>query len=366
MSISSLITSTFRNLDFANVKFDNKLNLIIGDNGSGKSSLLESIFFLGHGKSFRTTKIENLIKSGSDHFVVSVKNDDNLQLGVRRDNTGQFDIKINGDSKFRLSDLAKHIAVQVITPETFRLFFGGPKERRKFVDLGLFHVEHQYADLWREFRKVLMQRNACLKNRITGQQFDYWNQLFCQHSENIAAIRVRYIEQLGTELTTWLKILLPQLSEKIQLQYSQGWNSKRQLADVLVEYSEREIKYGHSLFGAHKFDVKFIYQKTNIEQVLSRGQQKLFLMALTIAQANLIFNSQQIAPIILIDDIGAELDSTSRKALARAIDDLTCQLFITAIDTNALEPIIPEEQSYKMFHVEHGVISEITQGKYND
>ncbi|WNC72401.1 DNA replication/repair protein RecF [Thalassotalea psychrophila] len=362
MSISSLTTSTFRNLSYSSVKFHPELNLITGDNGSGKSSLLESLFFLGHGKSFRTTKIENLISSESDHFVVSVKDDNNHQFGVRRDNSGQFDIKINGDSKFRLSDLAKNIAVQVITPETFRLFFGGPKERRKFVDLGLFHVEHQYADLWRDFRKILIQRNACLKKRIGGEQFNYWNDLFCQYSQKIADVRVAYVEQLSTELNKWLTILLPTLSENIVLCYSQGWSSKRKLVEVLSENSERERKYGHSLFGAHKFDVKFNYKKTNIEQVLSRGQQKLFLMALTIAQANLIFNSQQIVPIILIDDIGAELDISSRTALAQAIDKLNCQLFITAIDKNALEPIIPEQQNYKMFHVEHGVISEITQG----
>ena len=362
MSISSLTTSTFRNLSYCSVKFHQNLNLITGDNGSGKSSLLESLFFLGHGKSFRTSKVENLINTESDHFVVSVKDDNNHQLGVRRDKSGQFDIKINGDSKFRLSDLAKNIAVQVITPETFRLFFGGPKERRKFVDLGLFHVEHQYADLWRNFRKVLLQRNACLKNRITGQQFDYWNESFCQYSHQIADIRVGYVEQLSTELNKWLRILLPTLSENIVLHYSQGWSSKRKLIEVLNENSERERKYGHSLFGAHKFDVKFNYKKTNIEQVLSRGQQKLFLMALTIAQANLIYNSQSIVPIILIDDIGAELDVGSRTVLAQAIEQLNCQLFITAIDKNALEPIIPKKQNYKMFHVEHGVISEITQG----
>ena len=250
----------------------------------------------------------------------------------------------------------------MITPETFRLFFGGPKERRKFIDLGLFHVEHQYSDLWREFRKVLLHRNACLKNKRFGQQLDFWNEKFCHQSEQIAEVRSDYSARLGKELNYWLAILLPELSDNIELQYSQGWSGKRQLMEVLLENRQRELKYGYSLFGAHKFDVKFNYQKSNIEQVLSRGQQKLFLMALTLAQANLIFNSKNIAPIILIDDIGAELDNRSRTALANAIKELNCQLFISAIDTNALEPIIPEDKNYKMFHVEHGEITEITQG----
>lgn len=357
MSIQTLTTSQFRNLNYANIKFHQKLNFIVGDNGSGKSSLLESIFFLGHGKSFRTSKIENLINAESDKFVVSVKDDQNHQLGIQRDSNGNFDIKINGDSKFRLSDLAKHVAVQVITPETFKLFFGGPKERRRFIDLGLFHVEHQFSDLWRDFRKVLLQRNACLKNKIFGQQFDFWNDSFCQLSEQIAQVRSGYVSALSVELNIWLEILLPELASKIELHYSQGWSNKKDLKQVLAESAERERIYGHSLFGAHKFDVKFNYNKLNIDQILSRGQQKLFLIALTIAQSNLIFKSQNIAPIILIDDIGAELDETSRTALAKAISTITCQLFITAIDQTALEPIIPKSEKYKMFHVEHGVIT---------
>ncbi|NMP17841.1 DNA replication/repair protein RecF [Thalassotalea sp. Y01] len=366
MSIQSLTVNQFRNLDYANINFAPSLNLIVGDNGSGKSSLLESVFFLGHGKSFRTNKIENLIQSEKDHFVVSAKDDQNHQLGVQRGKQGEIQIRINGDSKFRLSDLAKHVAVQVITPETFRLFFGGPKERRKFVDLGLFHVEHSFVGVWREFKKVLLQRNACLRQRIVGQQLDYYNQLFCQQSEIIAKVRSDYIERLANELNKWLAIIMPDLADNIALQYQRGWSKSRQLHELLAEHNEREIKYGYSLFGAHKFDVQFSFNRQPVEQVLSRGQQKLFLMALTIAQANLIFESQQIAPIILIDDIGAELDQHSRAVLAKAIGKLTCQLFITAIEKNALEAMLPEQQNYKMFHVKHGVVTEITQGEKHE
>lgn len=358
MSIKTLTTSNFRNLAYANIKFHPELNFILGDNGSGKSSLLESIFFLGHGKSFRTTKVDTLISHDFDNFVVSVKDDRDYQLGVKRDKQANIDIKINGDSKFRLSDLAKNIAVQVITPETFRLFFGGPKERRKFIDLGLFHVEHQFAEMWRNFRKVLLQRNACLKNKVSGQQFEYWTAQFCLLSENISTIRAQYVSQLEVNLRKWLDILLPGISCDIQLSYSQGWSNKKQLKDVLDENYDRERVFGYSLFGAQKFDVKYTYQKLSIEQVLSRGQQKLFLMALTIAQANLIFKKQNVSPIILIDDIGAELDQHSRKALFTAINELTCQLFITAIDNSVIEATLPEQNKFKMFHVEHGVISE--------
>ncbi|MDN3653061.1 DNA replication/repair protein RecF [Thalassotalea ponticola] len=363
MSIQSLTLNQFRNLANSNLNFSPSLNVIIGDNGSGKSSLLESIFFLGHGKSFRTAKIEQLIQTEQANFVVSAKDDLNHQLGVKRGRQGDIQIRINGDSKYRLSDLAKHVAVQVITPETFRLFFGGPKERRKFVDLGLFHVEHSYVNLWREFKKILVQRNACLKQRIGGQQLSYYNQLFCQQSETIAKARQHYVEQLAEELNKWLEIIMPVLADNISLHYQRGWSSSRSLSDLLNDNYERELKYGYSLFGAHKFDLQFSYNKQPVEQILSRGQQKLFLMALTIAQANLIYQSQKIAPIILIDDIGAELDKHSRTVLAEAIAQLHCQLFITAIEQDALDAMLPQQHNYKMFHVKHGVVTEITQGE---
>ncbi|QDO99873.1 DNA replication/repair protein RecF [Thalassotalea sp. PS06] len=359
MSIKKLYVENFRNLSIQNSEFEPALNFVLGDNGSGKSSLLESIFFLGHGKSFRTTKLENLVNSDADNFTVSIKDDRDSQLGVSRYRDGKCTIKVNGAPEHRLSELAKHIAVQIITPETFKLFFGGPKERRRFVDLGMFHVEHMFVELWREFRRVLLQRNACLKNGVRGQQYDYWTQLFVEQSETLAQMRQSYIEQLNNELQIWLKILLPELSEGIALHYSKGWSDKYQLADLLVDAEDKERQYGYSSYGAQKFDVKFHYQRMSIEQVLSRGQQKMFLMALTVAQATLIFNQQQVRPIILIDDIGAELDIGSRQRLAAAIEELQCQVFITAIEKSALEPIFPKHNKYKMFHVKHGIISEV-------
>ncbi|TKB46413.1 DNA replication/repair protein RecF [Thalassotalea mangrovi] len=359
MSIQKLYVDNFRNLTIHNSEFDPALNFILGDNGSGKSSLLESIFFLGHGKSFRTTKLENLVNREADKFTVAIKDDRDSQLGISRHNDGKCTIKLNGAPAYKLSEMAKHVAVQIITPETFKLFFGGPKERRRFVDLGMFHVEHQFAELWREFRRVLLQRNACLRTGVRGQQYEYWTELFVQQSEILAALRKQYVVQLSEELQRWLAILLPELSEGIALQYSRGWGEKHQLTELLRDCEDKERQYGYSSYGAQKFDVKFHYQKMSIDQVLSRGQQKMFLMALTVAQATLIFNQQQVRPIILIDDIGAELDTDSRQRLAAAIEQLQCQVFITAIEKSALEPIIPKHNKYKMFHVKHGIISEV-------
>ncbi|MCJ8320095.1 MAG: DNA replication/repair protein RecF [Colwellia sp.] len=361
MSILKLITQNFRNLDGKQIIFHSDNNFIIGENGSGKSSLLEAIFFLGHGKSFRTTKINSIVHHQESKFVVSIKDFEQQQLGLSRDvDTGQTDIKVNSERQSRLSDLAKNIAVQIVTPESFKLFFGGPKERRRFVDLGLFHVKHDFSHQWRDFSRVLKQRNACLRSVSGRSMLDYWTDIFCQHCEIVAQSRSEYVIELTSELKKWTQLLLPSLSEQINVQYLQGWNQKKSLKEVLLESRDREIQQGFSSHGAQKFDVRFLLNRTSIDVLLSRGQQKLFLLALTFAQAKLIERVNRVKPILLIDDIGSELDINSRTLLSQAIDKLNCQVIITAIDRFALEPLVSSKKNYKMFHVKHGGILEIS------
>ncbi|TYK65803.1 DNA replication/repair protein RecF [Colwellia echini] len=367
MSVAKLTTYNFRNLSSVAIDLHPSLNFIIGDNGSGKSSLLEAIFFLGHGKSFRTSKVENLATYEMDNFVVSIKDINDLQLGLSKNlKSGVTLIKINGERHARLSELAKNIAVQIVTPESFKLFFGGPKERRRFVELGMFHVKHDFSNQGREFNRVLKQRNACIRNHLDRSTFDYWTELFCLLSEEVAQVRAQYIEDLISELPFWLAILLPNIADKVTVQYLQGWPQKKTLKAALLDSYEREQAFGYSIYGAHRFDVKFLIAKHDLESQLSRGQQKLFLLALTFAQAKLIGRVNRVKPILLIDDIGAELDINSRTSLSDAITKLDCQVIITAIEKGVLQPFLnndnfikekcDENIKYHMFHVKHGGI----------
>ncbi|MDX2366939.1 MAG: DNA replication/repair protein RecF [Colwellia sp.] len=367
MSVAKLITQNFRNLDGVNINFHPQLNFVIGDNGSGKSSLLEALFFLGHGKSFRTSKVDSLACHDTKSFVVSVRDRNDRQLGLSRDTaSGLTNIKIDGQRYSRLSVLAKNIAIQIVTPESFKLFFGGPKERRRFIDLGMFHVKHDFSALWKNFNRVLKQRNASIRldDRTNGvnnnSMLSYWTEQFCKLSIEVSALRASYVSEIISELNCWLAILLPNLNERVTVQYLQGWPQKNILIDVLSSNQEREASFGYSLYGAHKFDVKFLLDKKAIETQLSRGQQKLFLLALTFAQASFIARVKLVKPILLIDDIGAELDINSRTALSKAIEKLDCQVIITAIEASVLQPFLGTsgDRKYSMFHVKHGKISE--------
>ncbi len=360
MSIGKLFIQDFRNIEHVSIDFHPDVNFIIGDNGSGKSSLLEAIFYLGHGKSFRSSKVDYLLKHDKNSFTVSVKTDKDCQLGVRKGfntSASTSEIRIDGEKQNKFSSLAKNVAVQVITPESFILFFGGPKLRRRFIDLGLFHVKHSFSDHWREFSRILKQRNACLRNKVDKSTLSYWTEIFAESCEQIAKHRAEYVTELTKELSFWLKIMLPSVSDDIVIQYLQGWNSKKTLLDVLAQYKEKELMVGYSLFGAQKFDVRFILNGTSLDNQLSRGQQKLFLLALTFAQAKLIEKVNRVKPILLIDDVGAELDIHSRALLNNAIAAIECQVIVTAIDKTAVEQLVPQKKNYKMFHVKHGKLS---------
>ena len=376
MSVVKLVTQNFRNLNHKPIDLHPSLNFFIGDNGSGKSSLLEAIFYLGHGKSFRTSKTDLLATYSKDQFVVSVKDNLDSQLGIARNvNSSLTQIKIDGVRQAKLSILAKHIAVQIVTPESFKLFFGGPKERRRFVDLGMFHVKHDFSEQWKSFNRVLKQRNACLKIGTNDKNLVYWTEQLDQHSQKVTELRRAYVNTLSAELDYWIAILLPDLSDKITVQFLQGWPMAKSLAESFAQNSEREFSFGFSLYGAHKFDVKFLVDKQVIETKLSRGQQKLFLLALTFTQAKLIERVNRVKPILLIDDIGAELDFNSRSLLSKAIKELNCQVIITAIEKSVLKPFFDDvvmknlnlstdistnnnnDEKYKVFHVKHGAVS---------
>jgi len=361
MSIVKLFTDNFRNLEQDTaIKLHPKLNFVIGKNGSGKSSFLEAIFYLGHGKSFRSPNAANLVNYDKSDFVVSAIDDNEQKIGIKKDiKTDELIIKIDQEKKYRLADLVKGIPVQIVTPESFKLFFGGPKERRRFFDLGLFHVEHTFSESWKTFSRLLRQRNACLKNR--SNDIEYWTGLFCESSVVIADSRERYIQQLTDELKNWLTLLLPNIASEVTVQYFRGWNSKKALHDILLEYKEREIIKGYSQAGPQKFDVRILHRGLPIENSLSRGQQKLFLLALTLAQSKLIEKVKQVKPILLIDDVGAELDAHSRGRLAEALNSLESQVIISAIEKNVLDNLIPTDNNFKMFHVEHGKLSAMSE-----
>ena len=362
MSLLSLSVRQFRNLTAVSLHTHSRFNLIVGMNGSGKTSLLEAIYYLAHGRSFRTSRSQRLVQHEHDAFVLHAKVSAAQQshsLGLQRDRQGDLLLRLNGATVHRLAEFAQLLPVQLLTPDSFRLFFGGPKERRQFFDMGLFHVEPGFFDSWLRFNKVLKQRNALLKtSRQYDSQFEFWDQQFVQLAFELQQFRQHYIARLETAFRqlTADDSLLATLSFQLQ----QGWPDKITTAPDLLQFLQhnfsQDSRMGFTQYGPQKADLKLKKDQWIAEEVLSRGQLKVLLFALKIAQNNIIRDNGQKQPLLLIDDLASELDQASTRQIFSYLRDINSQVFITAINAEQVTPFITAEH-LAMFHVEHGQLT---------
>ncbi len=360
MALTSLQLSDFRNITQAQLEFAQGWNLICGANGSGKTSVLEAIYLLAHGRSFRTSKPHKVIRHQQPLYRLFGRVDWSMQqvgLGMQRDRQGDWQVRLNGENVQRLADCAALLPVQLVQPESFRLFFGGPKERRQFFDLGLFHVEPSFYDIWLRFNKVLKQRNALLKNRQSyGSQYQYWDQQFVELAMQLQQLRLNY-------LTTLQQALAPLVQEVealagLSLELAPGWQvkdgSEAELARQLQESFQQDLRFGYSQLGPQKADLKLKVDGEYVEELLSRGQLKVLLFALKVAQSNVICQRGHKQPLLLIDDLASELDDQSKRQIFSFLAQLQSQVFITAIEPDQIVPHL--QWPVAMFHVEQGQI----------
>ncbi|MCG8533196.1 MAG: DNA replication/repair protein RecF, partial [Desulfovibrionales bacterium] len=336
------------------------INIIHGANGSGKTSLLEAIYFLGMARSFRSHKIKPIIRSGQQSCTVFGKvfnESQSWNLGVSRDLGANFRIHINGESSRHTSPLAATLPLLVINPDTFRLLEGSPKDRRHFLDWGVFHVEHQFLDTWKKFQKAMKQRNALLRHgKIDSSLLNVWNTEFIRNGELIDKFRNQYFDQLKPVFEETIAQLCG--VEGIQLSYQRGWDKERSLAEVLEKTLSRDQDAGYTQWGPHRADIRVRYKSVAAVDSLSRGQQKIVVSALKLAQGHLYRCHKKQGCVYLIDDLPSELDQAHRARLCTMLENMKSQVFITCVEKDSLDSIWQPGTQVKMFHVKHGTLTE--------
>ena len=338
-------------------------NIIYGANGSGKTSLLEAIFLLGRGKSFKHRDLRLVINRGQDSLIVSGKvvrpnSDAEHQLGVMRSIKGAFEARCDGKNLSSAGQLATELPIQLVDAHSFSLLEGGPLQRRQFIDWGVFHVEHSYADLWRRFQKALKQRNQLLRHgRIDEESLKLWSQELAPLNEMISEQRKEYICQLEGFISPVVEAFSGLGS--VSLEYSQGWAEGRSIIDVLLADRERDVATGTTSHGAHRADIGVLVDGVVAADSLSRGQSKLLVYALKLAQAAHYQTVTGHSCVFLLDDLPAELDYDNRKDVLAYLDHLQCQYFVTGVDKKDFDAI--GEELSQLFHVEQGVFQKVEQ-----
>ena len=360
MALTQLHVTAVRNLHPVTLSPSPRINVLFGANGSGKTSLLEAIHLLGLARSFRSTRLHPVIQHQHTQCMVfgqlRLEDERLCKLGIAREREGEQQIRIDGQNVRSAAELAQLLPVQLINPDSFRLLEGAPKVRRQFLDWGVFHVEPRFLGSWQRLQKALRQRNSWLRRgRLSTAEQAAWDRELCLASDELDGYRRAYIQALKPVFEQTLRELL-ELPE-LTLSYYRGWDKDRDLQGVLAQSLLRDQQLGHTQAGPQRADLRLRLAGHNAADILSRGQQKLVVCALRIAQGHLLNQARQGRCIYLVDDLPSELDEHHRRALCRLLDDLQCQVFITCVDPDLLEGGWRQDTPVALFHVEQGRIT---------
>lgn len=331
MSIEYLELTHFRCFSGYRLELSSGFNLFVGQNGSGKTSLLEALYYLGNGKSFKTHLPRRLIQHEQTAFSLFgrvVDQQTAVPVGVGYTHPGEHAIRINGQEGKSRAELAALLPIQLINTESYRLIDSGPAPRRAFLDWGVFHVKHDFLPLWRRVRQHIKQRNAAIKSGDYAN-IAVWDAGLAEMAETLHNMRAAYFNDWLAVLTPLVEQLLPHFS--LSWRYYPGWPIDESLADVLAQHVERDITLGYTYAGPHRCDLICRVQGVPAEDVLSRGQQKLLVIAMRLAQGVVLREQVKRQAVYLLDDVAAELDSRHREWVLEALQALDAQVILTAI-----------------------------------
>ncbi|GAB3109776.1 DNA replication/repair protein RecF [Aestuariicella hydrocarbonica] len=409
MTLRRLSAQNFRNLQAVDIELSPQLNIFYGDNGSGKTSILEAISTLSLGRSFRSRKFKTMIHYDADAYTVfgrvdisqqsplvrdfvsaggaaapgsDVKpalgaaaaveqaqpaqsneafltapgpslgesNTDRRQppegdrpvpagiqlpVGVQRSRDGQVLIKKGGQPCSSAAELAETLPVRVMNGHSFSLLEGAPLVRRQFLDWLVFHVEHDFYKVWRSYEKCLKHRNSLLRRgKIEASLLAPWDRELAALAARLDSFREAAFDRLRVVFSRLISGF--EGLEKLSIRYYRGWDAEHTFAELLETTQERDADLGYTRQGPHRADVKIMVGKTAAVDLLSRGQQKIVVSALLIAQGMVYSEQRQRRCVYLIDDLPAELDEHFRLILADWLVDMGCQVFVTGVEKQPL------------------------------
>ncbi|MBB5021489.1 DNA replication/repair protein RecF [Desulfurispira natronophila] len=319
----------FRNITSLSQSFTTGLNNVIGDNGSGKTSLLEALFTAGNAKSFRTNQIKECIKKEQDSFQLNISNSNGIEQAIEVSRSHRS-IYIDQQKPERLSQFLNINTILAITPEDQDLVSSNSQQRRKFIDRGVFEEDQNYLSYIAYYQRIVKNRNALLR-QSTHHDLPYWNHLLCEYSQKIHEYRSDYINRLQEliKLIT-LEIGYPHKVKITYLPAKQGeYRNKKTMLTALEEKYNDEVRYGYTLLGIHRDNIQLTLNNLPVSKYASFGQKKTVAVILKLAQAQLMCEKKR-EPVLLIDDLAAGLDIVTQEKLLSILKQYT-QVIMSAL-----------------------------------
>ncbi|MEO7149132.1 MAG: DNA replication/repair protein RecF [Rhodanobacteraceae bacterium] len=331
-----------------------RLNWLVGPNGAGKTTLLEAVHVLSHGRSFRAAGREALTKRGYPGYDICAEvrheGGSRYRLGLARENA-RWQVRVDGVAQATLLPVLENCAVACFEPGSHGLITGTSEERRRFLNWGVFHVEHDSFALWRDYRRALRQRNALIRAKAPDLQFEPWEWEMERFARQMESGRRGYVNSLAAHLQTFAACFLPELGEP-RFDYRPGWDPEIGLAAQLVAQREKDRQRGHTRHGPHRADWSLDFERAPGREYLSRGQTKLAALICVLAQAARFAEHAGEWPILCIDDLASELDADHHEQVLRWLMAQPIQAWITA----TVEPARSNMASTAVFHVEQDAL----------
>lgn len=397
--IERLQVSCLRNLTQVNLN-SAACNVIVGENGSGKTSLLEAIFLLSRGKSFRHHQPKRYIQHHQNAVTVHARLNDNSTLAIQKQTDATTVLRLNQTTVYNQSVLTEQLPTLLIDPSTMDMLEQGSASRRQLLDWLVFHMKQGFHPQWVAYQRLLKQRNSLLKKtrqltQVQLSELKSWDKGLSNHAALIHHYRERIFTEWKPYFAESVSQLLPSYSEQLSLSYNAGYDTTVALDVQLNERLEQDLQLGYTRIGNHRADIHVHWRSNEVAEynkesssvmieaeineklpvlkeqaanVLSRGEKKLLITALRLSQLPLLLNATEdtdlsvsasqprITPVVLLDDITAELDNRAIEILLSTLSQLPCQVFMTSL-TDDIVPFIERFWSHhNMFHVKHGQI----------
>lgn len=385
-------------------------NIFIGANGSGKTSCLEAIFLLSRGKSFRHHQPKRYIEHHQSSVTVFANLVDGTSIAIQKQLDATTTLRFNHANVYNQSVLTAKLPTLLIDPSSMEMLEQGSSQRRQLLDWLVFHMKPSFHPQWLAYQRLLKQRNQLLKHPkpLSSAQLSElrsWDSGLSNHAALIDHYRRQVFEAWQPYFQDSMAKLLPSYANQLTLSYSSGFDSSLPLAEQLSERLAQDLQLGYSRIGSHRADIHVHWRsivdepqgktpddiasvaitdsendaeqnianasqetiakakpilKEQAANVLSRGEKKLLITALKLSQLPLLLTAElgalSATPVVLLDDITAELDDNAVKVLLSTLAKLPCQIFITSLSDEILPLIENYWSEAQLFHVKHGQI----------
>lgn len=361
MRLERLRIEGLRIVEFAELEPERPISLITGANGAGKTSILEALHLLAYGRSFRSASRDVLIRR--DASQMSVFAEVRATAGARVQRLGmvcsgsRYQAKIDGEPVPGLGTLLRLCPMVCFEPSSHALISGTSERRRRFLDWGLFHVEQDFADLWRQHQRALRQRNALLKRHADAPTLDPWDHELARSGTRLHEMRKVYVGQLTPFINAFAARLMPEAGAA-EVVYRGGWRTEREtLREALLAARPRDALLGHSTVGPHRANWDLAFDRLPQRESFSRGQEKLSALICVLAQAAHFSGRLEQWPLIALDDLASELDREHQQRVLQEVSACGAQVWITGTEAPAGMDAL--DGRIDRFHVEQGRVSRL-------